>query len=205
MTSSIRKSVLDAIDCSTMGYQDKPAPLPRCPRPLDGGEPIRPMCDAPIPSNLGVKQNLLAYLRHVAPDGGWVARRKISLALHRSNENRVTEYLSVLVNTGAIERSGTRGAHSYYRLAIGETPPLPASTEGAVSDRMLSALGREWVDTAGIAARIKSDARHLVAKGHALVEQGWAEVRPTASRIGNSLEWRASTKLLVSRLKPRKA
>lgn len=223
MTSSIRKSVLDTIECATYGWQDKPRLMPRREKPLDGGDPIiRPTGEEePRPSTRApIQDAILSIMQRRGADGGWVMREAIASPIGWSCDSNITQALIALVKAGRIERGQSTGARTCYRLMTGTRPPTPRA-DGDIRNAMQRALGHQWITTQGLAERLQCDPGRVLEHGHALIDAGLAECKREeglskkearrgfgkSNYTGNgaAIEWRASTKLLVSRLKPRKA
>lgn len=206
-------NILDTIECSTMGWQDKPPKMPKAERLLDGGDPA----DAFVVFELGgqrhdgggyirnpIERAIIAVMQHMGADGSWVMREAI-VTRTQGNEKTLTQAFARLIEQGKIERSHAKGARMCYRLARGSSPAKPGPYRDE-KERMRKALGQDWVTAQGYAERFQQRADVVRRYADELVKEGWAERQRSAGLVrtaSNAVEYRASAKLLLSRLNPR--
>jgi hypothetical protein len=198
-----RHSLLDTIECSILGWQDKPLRLAKRPIPLDymPDEEDAPESMRGQGAFANLSQAVLAYLHRVASDGRWVWREDIATALLITNEKHFGESLAQLVGHGQIERRALSGASTAFRLLKG---PAPEKVHSLLKARMMRALGGDWVSCGGLAERLGVHSSRVADAGNQLVREGVAEVRRTTAyserKQGSANEYRLSRKTLVARL-----
>ena len=213
-----KNNILDTIECSTMGWQDKPPKMPKAERPLDGGETGQEQEERTAWERAPLQNAIMTTLRNKAPTGQWLMRETLVAPLHWTNEANITAAISALVKQGRIERSIAKGARMCYRLRVDAPAPEKPAEFDELAERMKNALSEHWTTSGGLAERLGHRTERIVKAGHRLVEQGWADVQRTdglskretrvdgtarnRSGRGNENEWRASAKLLLSRINP---
>lgn len=188
--TSVRKSVLDAIDCSTMGYQDKPALLPRCPAPLDA-----------VPDGAGVvmavegrkRKDHRTLVLASMPHAEWAAT---SVILDRSGIDRSTalRVLDSLHTAGAISRRTGFPGHEWKRATMRNSPGYKPSAREVLMTRLTS----DWQESSDLVAAARVERHTLTAALRELVHEGLAESEREPGT--HYLRARATNRLLVWRM-----
>jgi DNA-binding transcriptional ArsR family regulator len=195
-----KHSVLDTIECSIIGWQERSPPRDLRPPPTPFPSALPPRA-AYVAGTM--RDRVQAFLAAKGSAGEWVTRERLKVGLQIDRDNRLTEVLSELVKGGLVERSGRRGGCLCYRLPIGEAPPVPQT---AAAEAVLRTLGAEWLTTAQVAERCGMSAgrvpRHIADLVRAGVAERRREVSPSRDNTnGGSYEYRATARTLVGRLR----
>jgi hypothetical protein len=198
-----KHSLKDTIECSIIGWEDKPPlltkreiPLDYVPDPEDAPESLRGRG-----AYVNLSQAILAYLHRVAGNGQWVWREDMATDLRITHEKHFGDSLALLVARSQLERHQGRGSRTCFRLLKG---PTPARETNLLKARVLRTLGNEWVSCGGLAERLGVHSSRIAENANELVREGHAEVKREASysekKQGNGNEYRASRKEMVRRL-----
>lgn len=146
-------TILDVIECSIVGWQDKPPRLGKRPIPIDHvpEEPEPPRHTSPG----YLRAELARAMQQHGPDGQWVSRHTLYAECYGCSERALGDALSAFVRSGEWERctTGKQGKQvGYYRLNKG---PAPARPPDATEAKVLAMMRHDsWLTSDAVTTRL---------------------------------------------------